>query len=229
MGELQDRVQEYKLDKNHPVKNSEIMALSNWLNQGLSRLELLPMDFMQLKFGVAEVQRAYLELTAGLDYLYIYKPRMDGVQLPPATETAQTIGVFTMDSTIVQEFMEAGLPVWFMRPSHTLTGVRIDAIVEPRNPRDFIELRDAETKFDIVFRGSADDPEKRKAFVLHSRQFFSYYNPFTLYIVKPRANVSGAQAPAQGSHQATFQPLCGKESRRTKISSRSEKAGRPCE
>lgn len=104
MGELQDRVQEYKLDKNHPVKNSEIMALSNWSNQGLSRLELLPMDFTQLKFGVAEVQRAYFKLTAGLDYLYIYKRRMDGVQLPPATETAQTIGVFTTISfSVVQQ------------------------------------------------------------------------------------------------------------------------------
>jgi len=56
VGELQDRVQEYKSDKNHPVKNSEIIALSNWLDQGLSHLELLPMDFMQLKFSVVEVQ-----------------------------------------------------------------------------------------------------------------------------------------------------------------------------
>ena len=56
VGELQDRVKEYKLDKNHPVKNSEIMALLNWLDQGLSHLELLPMDFMQLKFSVVEVQ-----------------------------------------------------------------------------------------------------------------------------------------------------------------------------
>ena len=160
---------------------------------------------------------------------------MDGI-LAPTTETAQTISAFTSDSTIVQEFMKAGLPVWFMWPTHTLPGVRIDAIVEPRNPRNFIKLLDAETKFDIIFCGSADDPEKRKAFALHSWQFFSYYNPFTLYIIKPRGNVSGTQAPAQGSRQTTFPPICGEDSQQTKISSRSEenhipkmKAGHPCE
>ena len=65
VGDLQDRVKDYKLDKNHPVKNSEIITLSNWLSQGLSHLEWLPMNFTQLKFCVAEVQQAYLELTAG--------------------------------------------------------------------------------------------------------------------------------------------------------------------
>jgi len=56
--------------------------------------------------------------------------------------------------------MKAGLPIWFMQPAHTLPGVHINTIVEPRNPCNFIELLDAETKFDIVFCGSADDPEK---------------------------------------------------------------------
>jgi len=186
VGDLQDHVKDYKLDKNHPVKNSEIITLSNWLSQGLSHLERLPMNFTQLKFCVAEVQRAYLELTAGLNYLYIYKPRMDGI-LPP-TETAQTIGVFTTDSIIVQEFTRAGLPVWFMRPAHTLQGVHVDSIVEPRKPHEFLELRDAETKFDMVFHSSTDDLEKRRAIALHSRQFFSYYNPFT-YTLLTRGEV----------------------------------------
>jgi hypothetical protein len=203
VGELQDRVQEYKSDKSHPTKNSEILTLSNWLGQGLSRLERLPMDFTQLKFCVAEVQRAFLELTAGLDYLYIYKPRMDGI-LPPATETARTIGVFTMDSTILQEFTRAGLPVWFMRPAHTLPGVRVDSIVETRKPNEFLELREAETKFDTVFCGSADDPKKRRAIALHSRQFFSYYNPFTLYVVTPRERGPGVQMRMQGNRQAAL-------------------------
>jgi len=140
------------------------------------------------------------------------------------------------DSTIVQEFMKAGLPIWFMQPAHTLPGVCIDAIVEPRNPHDFIELLDAETKFNIVFCGSADDLEKRKAFALHSWQFFPYYHPFTLYIIKPRGNVSGTQVPAQGSCQTKFPLICGEDSQQTNILSRSEenhvpkmKAGHPCE
>ncbi|EDR11189.1 uncharacterized protein LACBIDRAFT_324776 [Laccaria bicolor S238N-H82] len=74
VGGLQDHVEKYKSDNSHPTKNSEIITLSNWLSQGLSRLEQLPMDVTQVKFCVAEVQQAYLELTAGLNYLYIYKP-----------------------------------------------------------------------------------------------------------------------------------------------------------
>ena len=231
---LQDRVNDYKSDKNHPLKNSEILTLSNWLSQGLSRLERLPMNFTQLKFCVAEVQRAYLELTAGLDYLYIYKPRMDGI-LPSATETAQTIGVFTRCATVVAEFTRAGLPVWFMRPAHTLPGVRVDSIVEPRKPSEFLELRDAETKWDTVFRGSADDPEKRRAMARHSRQFFSYYNPFTLYVVKPREGVPAVQRSAQENRQATL-PTRTKEGRQAGSSTHFKndrrgkpKGGAPCE
>ncbi|KIJ92392.1 hypothetical protein K443DRAFT_649489 [Laccaria amethystina LaAM-08-1] len=195
VGELQDRVEHYKLDKNHPVKNSEILTLSNWLSQGLS---------------------PYLELTAGLDYLYIYKPRMDGI-LPPTTETAETIGAFTMDSTIVQEFTKAGLPVWFMHPVHTLPGVRVDSIVETRKPGEFLELRDAKTKFDTVFRGSADDPQKRRAIALHSRQFISYYNPFTLYVVEPRKGTPAVRMSAQGNRQATL-PTRTEEGRQARSS-----------
>jgi len=185
------------------MKNSEIITLSNWLSQGLSQLEQLPMDFTQLKFCVAEVQQAYLELMAGLDYLYIYKPRMDGI-LPPATKTVQTIGVFTMDSTIAQEFTRAGLPVWFMHPAHTLPGIRVDSVIEPRKRNEFLELCDAETKFDTVFCGSADDRKKCRAIALHSRQFFSYYNPFTLYVVTLRERGPGVQLRTQGNRQVAL-------------------------
>ena len=128
---------------------------------------------------------------------------MDGI-LPPATETAQTIGVFTMDSTIAQEFMRAGLPVWFMRPAHTLPGIRVNSVIEPRKCNEFLELCDAETKFDTVFCGSANDPKKCRAIVLHSHQFFSYYNPFTLYVVTPRECRPGVQLRTQGNCQVAL-------------------------
>jgi len=127
---------------------------------------------------------------------------MDGI-LPP-TGTAQMIGVFTTDSIIVQEFTRAGLPVWFMCPAHTLQGVRVDSIIEPRKPHEFLELCDAETKLDMVFCGSTDDPEKHRAIALHSWQFFSYYNPFTLYVVNPREGVPTVQMTAKGNCQATL-------------------------
>ncbi|EDR00757.1 uncharacterized protein LACBIDRAFT_333848 [Laccaria bicolor S238N-H82] len=169
--------------------------LTRQICQGLSCLERLPMDFTQLKFCVAEVQRAFLELTAGLDYLYIYKPRMDGI-LPPATETAQTIGVFTMDSTILQEFTRAGLPVWFMRPAHTLPGVRVNSIVETRKPNEFLELREAETKFDTVFCGSADDPKKRRAIV----QYFTLPGLFHMDWMESILPPGGFHGMADGFH-----------------------------
>ena len=51
-------------------------------------------------FGMRDVQRCWLDLTAMLDYMEVFKPRMDSVRLavgsPPA-EATNTISVFTHD------------------------------------------------------------------------------------------------------------------------------------
>ncbi|PPQ83571.1 hypothetical protein CVT24_004788 [Panaeolus cyanescens] len=107
-----------------------VSSIERALHYSYSRLISLPTTWHHIRFTVAEVQRYYLELVGFLDYMEIFKPRMDGLQ-PPSGSVAQTIGVFTNKTRIVEEFMAAGLPVWYMRPVDSNFGSNVLSVVEP--------------------------------------------------------------------------------------------------
>ncbi|KAF9035469.1 hypothetical protein BJ165DRAFT_1409348 [Panaeolus papilionaceus] len=96
-----------------PVKKF-ISTLERALHYTYVHLQALVASWHQIRFTFTELQRYYLEIVGCLDYLEVYKPHMDGVQSsqPPL---ANTIGVFTSKVRIVEEFMAAGLPVWYIR------------------------------------------------------------------------------------------------------------------
>ena len=66
-----------------------------------------------MRVAITEFQRYYLEIYGCLDYLEIYKPRMDR-RRPPAESIVNCIGAITNIPRIVQDFYMAGLPVWFL-------------------------------------------------------------------------------------------------------------------
>jgi len=104
---LQSRVKEYQEDQRVAHKNQYVSCLSNALNHSFSHLNSLPMTWRQIQFSISDVQQHYLELTGLLDYLLIYKPRMDG-DLLPTTSCAATVGAFTISPQVAQEFFRAG-------------------------------------------------------------------------------------------------------------------------
>jgi hypothetical protein len=109
------------------------------LEHGLARLESVYTNFRQMEFSVRDVQRMWLELTAMLDYMQIYKPRMDGYT-PSASRIADTVGVFTHDLRVVQDFVTAGLPCWLIRPVSDFTNQIILKIVEPQRAEGIVSL-----------------------------------------------------------------------------------------
>ena len=83
------------------------------IQDSFAHLDSLKTTFMEMRLGVTEFQRHYLELYGLLDYLKIYKPRMDGAK-PPAESVMNCMGAFTNIPHVVQDFYTAGLPVWFL-------------------------------------------------------------------------------------------------------------------
>lgn len=219
---LQSRVHAYMADEQHPKKNVLVTALSNALNHGLKRLQCLPMSLRQTSFGLSQVQRYYLEIVAALDYLTIYKPRMDGV-VSPATQVAPTVGTLTTDMLIVQEFVRAGLPVWLLRPYNRLPATRIDSLKTPRLPEDFLCLTDAIPPYKPFFTGKAIDPEKYSSFDLYLRSAFYCANPFDF----EDGNANDAKKSSQSSKSG---PPSNSSSGRstTKPASRSNTRLQPC-
>jgi hypothetical protein len=85
-----------------------------------------------MKFGITEFQRYYLETLGLIDYLEIYKPRIDGIQ----TRTGSVdnhMGVFTSVPRVAQDFFDAGLPIWFIRETNII-------IANPNNAPNVLAL-----------------------------------------------------------------------------------------
>jgi len=153
-GEASGPCQQYKLDKAHPTKNSEVITLSNWLSQGLSQLERLPMDFTtQILCGWSPMSIFRID---GRTRLSLYLQTANGWDSPTCYWNCADDWYIHHGfhyCTRVYEGWASGL---VHVPCHTLPGFRVDSVVEPRKRNKFLELCDAETKFNTVFCGSAD-------------------------------------------------------------------------
>ena len=110
---LVDRIAKYH--SNTPNPNTVLPILKRDLLQVSTRIGYLKTTFTQMVFGVTEFQRCYLEILGLLDYLEIYRPRMDG-KFPPATSAANCVGAFTNAPNVAQDFFTASIPVWFIQP-----------------------------------------------------------------------------------------------------------------
>ena len=114
MTSLEDRVEDHKCA--FLKTNKLVLLLARSMQDAFMRLNSLKTMFTKIWVGVTEFQRYYLELCGCLDYLEIYKPRMEGGR-PPVESVVNCIGTITNIPSIVQDFYTAGLPVWFLQPS----------------------------------------------------------------------------------------------------------------
>ncbi|TFK58193.1 hypothetical protein BDN72DRAFT_866146 [Pluteus cervinus] len=202
----------------------------------------LPMTQEQLSFSFVEVQRFHVELVAVLDYLEVYHPMMVGLE-PPATEVARTIGVFTTNPQVCQEFHRAGLPVWFIRPFSNLPHIRINAVTKLRSPSEFLEMSISESHPDTLFYGNASSPQKHFKIGQSLRRYYEAPDPFetvkTITIAQlslppqlprnvistPHPSTSGGRPPrGQPRQHHSYQPY----SRSSSQSSSKSSSSKPC-
>ena len=178
LSSIEDRIEDHK--KAFPNTNKLLLLLVRAMQDAFTRLDSLKTTFTEMRIGVTEFQRYYLEIYGCLDYLEIYKPRMDGSR-PPAESVVNCMGAITNIPHIVQDFYTAGLPIWFLRPSTTWdssTKCNILETVTPLNPADILCISEHYPPFAAIFYGSATDIKRHSAVYTNSRMWLVFKDPF---------------------------------------------------
>ncbi|KAJ7690602.1 hypothetical protein B0H16DRAFT_1856462 [Mycena metata] len=148
--------------------------LQQTLKLGLERLQSVPSTYQRMVLEVTNLQRTYLELKGLLDYVTIYKPRMDN----PASEGGHPedcVGIFTDDPVIAQLFNIALLPCWLIRPLAAFTWENILRVVEPLEMVGVVVLEAADGYPSVPVGANID----KKMYSLHlcTRNAPWYKNP----------------------------------------------------
>jgi hypothetical protein len=178
MTNLESRIEDYQ--KTSPKSNDLLVLLVKAMQDACVRLGSLKTTFSEMRFGVTEFQHYYLEVRGLLDYLELYKPRMDGKK--PAAETvANCVGAVTNIARVVQDFHTAGLPIWFLRPSKLWDShiqCNILEVVTPLNPADVLCVTQPDPPVPPIFRGPASSPDRHAAIHAYSRMWLVFKDPF---------------------------------------------------
>ncbi|TFK61663.1 hypothetical protein BDN72DRAFT_903908 [Pluteus cervinus] len=175
---LEERVVKYQATRSKPLE--VLPPLIQTMKHALSRLKYVTTSFSEMLITLCDVQRCWLEIRAALDYMEIFKPRMDGVDNDPPSTTALTIGAFVHVHRDAQDFHRAGLPFWFMYPQSKIVSLELNvlSIVDFVLPEKHLRLENmygAKT----IFTGTANDPEKTAAMMRAARGLLSYEDPFS--------------------------------------------------
>ncbi|KAK0429917.1 hypothetical protein EV421DRAFT_1939721 [Armillaria borealis] len=151
------------------------------LHDLLERLQHLPMSLEKVQLSVWETQHVVLYLQALIDYMLIYKPRMDTAADSSVSRKAdpELMGAFTNDAQIAQCLFRAGIPVWIVRHVDQLPNIRIDKTDHFREPHLFMPLDQHRTKFHPIFKGHGLTAEKYYAFDRFTRSHVRFPNVFT--------------------------------------------------
>jgi hypothetical protein len=192
-GEMVDRVVEYR--RKNPNPNNWVFALETTLVHACTRLGHLSTTFTQMVLGVTDFQRHYLELRGLLDYLEIYLLRMNNIQ-PAATTVEKCVGAITASPRVVQDFVTAGIPVWFVQPCRTGPfPYKVLNVVIPLEPSQFLCLDKHNPPFPIIYDGDSDIRDKYDAFHRFARTLSLFKDPFE---AEPSSNTPSSSSAAQG-------------------------------
>jgi hypothetical protein len=175
---MEGRIKDHKFSFKDPVK--PLFLLERAMQDSFIRLESLKTTFTEMRVGVTQFQRFYLEMYGLLNYMEICRPRMDG-ERPPAETIMNCVGAITNVARTAQDFHTAGLPVWFLRPSTAWDSscrCNILKIVNPLNPADILCVSEHFPPFPAIYYGSANDPKKQNAIHTHSRYWLAFKDPF---------------------------------------------------
>jgi hypothetical protein len=178
LSSMEDRIEGHK--RAFPSPNKHLLMLVRAMQDSFARIDTLKTTFTDLRVGVTEFQRHYLEVYGCLDYMEIYVPRMDGAK-PIAESVMNCVGAITNIPRTVQDFCTAGLPVWFLRPSTTWdtpAKCNILEIVTPLAPASVLCVEDHYPRFRTIFYGSSTDAKKHHAFYTNARLWLVFKDPF---------------------------------------------------
>jgi hypothetical protein len=193
---LNHRVTKYQESLPAGRSSPVIQPSIKWIQQVLDQLNSVQMSFRHVEFVVRDLQRVWLHVWAILDYMEIYKPRMDGVAVP-GDGVADTIGTFTSSIRVAQDMFVAGLPCWLIRPSSTFGDQKIFSIAEIFPPKDYVVLEPHKYNYPVIFKGPATNLDKYRAIELFARNFLCSRDPFAISCTP--SSLAGASLPSTSS------------------------------
>ena len=156
--EMVDRVDNYR--RKSPQSNHWVFALEKMLVHACTHLGHLSTTFTQMVLGVTDFQRYYLELLGLLDYLETYLLRMNGIQ-PAATTVEKCVGAITVLPRVIQDFVTAGIPVWFVQPCKTGPfPYKVLNVVTPFESSQFLCLDKHDPPFPVIYNGDSNVRDK---------------------------------------------------------------------
>ncbi|TFK59690.1 hypothetical protein BDN72DRAFT_905622 [Pluteus cervinus] len=154
-------------------------VLSHWLTLGLSRLQGTMMTFPELQMVVHWVQRTWIELEAAMDYMEIYKPRMDGEEPPPSTDqVAMTMGVFVFLPHVAALYFKARLPFWMVQPMDSRSSQNLLSLIPVTPPSRLVHAKLPPGQ--PIWCGPAGDILKILAIQETAFGTMGYANPFNI-------------------------------------------------
>ncbi|TFK59424.1 hypothetical protein BDN72DRAFT_905856 [Pluteus cervinus] len=206
--ELRDRAHAYT--KRDP-KLDLIRSLRQSLSYGISRVENVPTCFGVMVWAVRAVQRCWLELRGALDYMEIFKPRMDGVLEPYDAHAipAQTIGAFIYIHEVARSFFTAGLPYWFIEDRNRLADQNVRMTVAVTSPHSCIAMDQWIPTSPTIWTGPASSFLKVRAIHRDEGKYLSYPNPFNTSPVMSTSTSNPSTAESTPSSSAVYLPQAG--------------------
>lgn len=159
---LMEKVDEYEKITEPERRPPILRPLVKSMTHALSRLDNIGMSYCDMLCGVTNLQRLFLEVQALIDYMTVYKPKMDR-RLGSPPPVANTVGAFTTDARVAQDFVDAGLPVWLIRPASVVDLRTIDRTVSIKQPELYLQLGVFDPPFSPIFTGNVASVEKLHA------------------------------------------------------------------
>jgi len=216
---LNNRVKQYKESTPAERNPPNLQPSVKWIQQVLDQLFSVQMSLRHIEFIVRDLQRVWLHVWAVLDYMLIYRPRMDGLA-PPAKGVADTIGTYTISIRVAQDMFIAGLPCWLLRSSDEFADSKIFSIADIFHPKDYIVLEPHRFAYPVIFQGPATSNEKYRNIEAFARNFLCSQDPFAIAVSTSSTTLSSSEPsqastssnPAVASSSAT-RSLTGRESR----------------
>ncbi|THU90385.1 hypothetical protein K435DRAFT_864326 [Dendrothele bispora CBS 962.96] len=164
-------------------------------------------DMLSIRVTVAGLQRIWLELAAGLRYMQVYQPVMNGHTANESIlDSVKVMGTFTDRPDVVEMFRRARVPVYLIRPSTSFKQqivLRQVSVSSPPSPQP------ASPTLPDIFIGSPEDAAKFHAIAQFYARFLSFvYNgysyrtiPTTSTPIPPSAGPSRRQSAQNALRQ----------------------------
>ncbi|KAJ7235745.1 hypothetical protein B0H12DRAFT_1076019 [Mycena haematopus] len=113
---------------------SFLRTLMYSLRAALERLRLVPSTFEQAVLAVRNLQRSFLETDAIIEYMRVYKPRMEAATGDAPRANVTLMGAYTGNPREAQQLHQAGIPYWYIRTADKFSTEKINELVDVVGP-----------------------------------------------------------------------------------------------